>query len=129
MNDIFGNTLAAARRIGVAFEDASPPASARIDDGDELALNYVDWGGEDKPAIVFIHGFLQQARTWDFTCLALRSRFRCISLDLRGHGESGRPAAPDFTTHHYLTDLRRLLKHMQRRLGIARFGLCGGVDR
>ncbi len=125
MNDSFENTLAAARRAGVDFDDASSPTSCRIESADGPSLNYVDWGGADKPAIVFIHGFLQQARTWDFTCLALRSHFRCISLDLRGHGESGRPAAPDFTTHYYLSDLRRLLAHMRDEMGIARFGLCG----
>ena len=78
-----------------------------------------------RPTLVFIHGFLQQARTWDFTCLALRSRFRCISLDLRGHGDSGRPVEPDYSTHYYLSDLHRLIDHLSQEMGIERFGLCG----
>ena len=91
------------------------------------SLNFVDWGedGDGKPTIVFIHGFLQQARTWDFTCLALRSRYRCISLDLRGHGDSGRPTEPDYNTVGYLEDLRRFARHLNDNMNIQRFAICG----
>ncbi len=123
----FDTTIAAAERAGVRFDDASPPGSHRILQNGEFELNFIDWGDEtgSKPTLIFIHGFLQQARTWDFTCLALRSRFRCISLDLRGHGDSGRPVAPDYTTHDYLADLYRLIDHLSLELGVDRFGLCG----
>ena len=127
MVDSFDTTIVAAERAGVRFDDASPPASQRIRQNDEFELHFIDWGDESgtKPALIFIHGFLQQARTWDFTCLALRSRFRCISLDLRGHGDSGRPVEPDYSTHYYLSDLRRLIDHLSQDMGIERFGLCG----
>ena len=125
--EAFETTIAAARRAGVRSDDARPPTIHRIEQEGGFDLNFIDWGddSESKPAIVFIHGFLQQARTWDFTCLALRSRFRCISLDLRGHGDSGRPDEPDYSTHYYLSDLRRLLGHLSDEMGIERFGLCG----
>lgn len=125
--DSFAATLAAAQRAGVRFEDASPPTINRIRQNDEFDLHYVDWGDTsgDKPAIIFLHGFMQQARTWDFTCLALRNRFRCISLDLRGHGDSGRPREADYTTHHYLSDLQRLVDHLKDEMDVRQFGLCG----
>lgn len=125
--EAFDTTVAAARRAGVRFDDARAPSTHRIEHDDGFELNFIDWGDEtgQKPTIIFIHGFLQQARTWDFTCLALRSRFRCISLDLRGHGDSGRSRGPDYTTHYYQSDLRRLIDHMTREMGIDRFGLCG----
>ena len=127
MIDSFDTTIAAAKRAGVRFDDASAPTSHRIRQNDEFELNFIDWGDETgaKPALIFIHGFLQQARTWDFTCLALRSRFRCISLDLRGHGDSGRPVEPDYSTHYYLSDLHRLIDHLSEEMGIERFGICG----
>ena len=127
MVDSFDTTIAAARRVGVRFDDARPPTVHRIEQDGGFELNFIDWGDErgEMPAIIFIHGFLQQARTWDFTCLALRAHFRCISLDLRGHGDSGRPIEPDYTTHHYQSDLRRLILHMSEEMGIERFGLCG----
>ena len=127
MVDSFDTTIAAARRVGVRFDDARPPTAHRIEQDGGFELNFIDWGDASgaKPSIIFIHGFLQQARTWDFTCLALRSHFRCISLDLRGHGDSGRPIEPDYTTHHYQSDLRRLILHTSEQMGIERFGLCG----
>ncbi len=127
MEDTFKATLDAARRIGVRFVDDSPPSAVQIQSPNGHHLNFVDWGkdGDGKPVVIFIHGFLQQARTWDFTCLALRSRFRCISLDLRGHGESGRPPKPDYNTHFYLSDLRRFVDHFTNEMHIDRFALVG----
>ena len=37
---------------------------------------------------MFLHGGGQTAHTWDIVCLALRDRYRCLALDLRGHGDS-----------------------------------------
>ena len=120
----FQTTHAAALKAGLQVADSSPPKHEVLDGGG-FDLHFVDWGGDDKPAIIFIHGFLQQARTWDFTCLALRSRFRCISLDLRGHGDSGKPSDPDYTTHHYLSDTERLATHLEKTRGIRTFSFCG----
>ena len=120
----FQSTLEAAVRAGVHISDDTPPDHEWFD-GQDCKLHFIDWGGEGKPVLVFIHGFLQQARTWDFTCLDLREWFRCVSLDLRGHGESGKPEKPDYTTHHYLDDLKRLVEHLRVSRGITEFGLCG----
>lgn len=127
METTFNATLGAARRAGVRFDDDSPPTFARVQHPAGHHLNYVDWGhdGDGKPVVIFIHGFLQQCRTWDFTCLALRSRFRCISLDLRGHGDSGRPVNPDYNTHYYLSDLRVLANHLTEEAGVERFAIVG----
>lgn len=121
----FSSTLRAAEAAGIKFEDDAPPVQRKVA-GEDCELNYVDWGAApDKPAIVFIHGFLQQARSWDFTCLALRDRFSCWSLDLRGHGDSGRPTGPDFTTHHYLSDLASFLDHLRATDAVASVSICG----
>jgi pimeloyl-ACP methyl ester carboxylesterase len=40
------------------------------------------------PAIVLVHGLSEDRRTWDPVVALLADRFRCIRLDLRGHGES-----------------------------------------
>lgn len=123
----FQATIQAAQKLGIQARDSHPPSRESID-GDDCELHFIDWGREDgdrKPAIIFIHGFLQQARTWDFTSIALRDRFRCFSLDLRGHGDSGRPENPDYSTRDYLKDLESLTGHLRTRLGITHFSLCG----
>lgn len=50
-------------------------------------LAHLDTGG-DLPAIVFIHGMTFSKETWDPIVTHLRDRFRCLAVDLPGHGES-----------------------------------------
>jgi len=50
-------------------------------------LAYLDTGG-DFPAIVFIHGMTFSKETWDPILARLRHRFRCLAVDLPGHGGS-----------------------------------------
>ena len=46
-----------------------------------------DTGG-DRPAIVMIHGMTFSRQTWDPVVDRLKDRFRCLAVDLPGHGES-----------------------------------------
>ena len=50
-------------------------------------LAHVDTGG-DLPAVVLVHGMTFSKATWDPIVDRLRDRFRCLSVDLPGHGES-----------------------------------------
>jgi len=43
----------------------------------------------DGPSIVLVHGLSEDRRTWDPIVALLADAFRCVRLDLRGHGESG----------------------------------------
>jgi pimeloyl-ACP methyl ester carboxylesterase len=64
-------------------------------DGQRIAYleSPADQCGQDDPAVVFVHGNSSSARTW----LPVMSgdfgrRFRCVALDLPGHGDSDRAA-------------------------------------
>ncbi|HEV8573392.1 MAG TPA: alpha/beta hydrolase [Dehalococcoidia bacterium] len=50
--------------------------------------------GEGFP-VVLIHGYTGNSRNWALTVPALRGNFRTISVDLRGHGLSAKPASED----------------------------------
>ena len=50
-------------------------------------LAHGDTGG-DLPAVVLVHGMTFSKATWDPIVDRLRDRFRCLSVDLPGHGES-----------------------------------------
>lgn len=52
-----------------------------------MRFHYLDWGAKGPP-ILFLHGGGLTAHTYDLVCLALRTRYRCISLDQRGHGDT-----------------------------------------
>ncbi len=53
-----------------------------------LRLHHADWGNENKPLLLLIHGGMDHARSWDRTAQALRDDFHVVAPDLRGHGDS-----------------------------------------
>jgi len=55
-----------------------------------LQIHYREIG--EGPPIVMVHGYTGNSRNWALTVPALRDRFRCVSIDLPGHGLSDRPA-------------------------------------
>jgi pimeloyl-ACP methyl ester carboxylesterase len=69
-----------ARRYAAGVE------SVRAEDGARIA--YSEAG--DGPALVLVHGITESRRAWDPIVPALTDRWRVVSLDLRGHGDSDR---------------------------------------
>ncbi len=53
-----------------------------------LRLHYVDWGRDDAPALLLIHGGRDHCRNWDWVAERLADRYHVIAPDLRGHGDS-----------------------------------------
>ena len=53
-------------------------------------------GGALSAPIVLVHGFAQQASTWDTVALSLsRAGVECFTFELAGHGKSARPTVGD----------------------------------
>ncbi|WP_153099587.1 alpha/beta fold hydrolase [Paraburkholderia hayleyella] len=79
---------------------------------------YSDQG--EGEALIMVHGIGARRSLWDEAARQLKTRYRCISYDLRGHGES---AATDavFTLDDLVDDLEAL----RVRLGIERAHLVG----
>ncbi len=65
---------------------------------DGLKLETYDWGDQDAPVVVALHGFASSARAnWEATGWVrdlTRAGFRVIALDQRGHGSSEKPHDP-----------------------------------
>jgi len=74
------------RRLGI-HGDVSAPYTRWLDVAEGVRLRALDWGG-DGPPVLLLHGGALTAQTWDYVCVGLRSEFRLIALDMRGHGES-----------------------------------------
>ena len=51
-------------------------------------LHHVSAGDAGQPAIVFLHGFMGSSADWRKTITALEGCYRCIAVDLPGHGAS-----------------------------------------
>ena len=70
------------------------PFQVRSSDGTIIAAQ--EWGNPDGPEIVFIHGVLQSHLSFERQVVGeLAKRFRMITYDLRGHGDSEKPMEPE----------------------------------
>ena len=76
-------------------------------------LHYLEWGYPCAPSIVFLHGGGLTARTWDDVCEMMQADFRCISVDLRGHGDSEWSYEFEYEIADYVSDLERLVDALQ----------------
>jgi pimeloyl-ACP methyl ester carboxylesterase len=74
-----------------------------------LRLHFVDWGNEDKPPLVLVHGGRDHARNWDWVARELRSDWHVIAPDLRGHGDGAWAIGGHYTIQEHVLDLAQLL--------------------
>lgn len=70
-----------------------------------LRLHYLDWGNADSETLLFLHGFMGHAHTWDNAVSGFADRYRVLALDQRGHGESGWPKEASYTIYDHYVDL------------------------
>jgi non-heme chloroperoxidase len=75
---------------------ARPVATHEIRGGGGLRLHAREWGNPDGRELLFIHGLSQCDLCWTKQVNGeLASRFRIVTFDLRGHGLSEQPSAPE----------------------------------
>jgi non-heme chloroperoxidase len=67
--------------------------------GGGLRLHVREWGREDGPPVLFIHGLSQNHLCWAKQYgSVLAEEFRLVAYDLRGHGMSQAPLEPEHYT-------------------------------
>jgi len=63
----------------------------------ELSLTRQFVGAEDRPVILFLHGFLGSGAEWEDIVSFLADDYRCLTVDLPGHGKTaGLNREPDW---------------------------------
>ena len=78
-----------------------------------------------RPALLLVHGYPQTHVIWHKVAPRLAERYNVVASDLRGYGDSGKPAAaPDHSTYSKREMARDQVELMQA-LGFERFFLCG----
>lgn len=75
-----------------------------------LRLHFADWGNEDAPPLILIHGGRDHCRSWDSIALSLRPHFHVLAPDLRGHGDSDWTKGGSYALTEYVYDLTRLVQ-------------------
>jgi len=82
------------------------PVSRYIDTG-ETTLHCLEWENDGPPALL-LHGASFCASVWSSMGRMLSKKFRVLSLDLRGHGDSGKPPGM-FSWEHLVGDFVNLV--------------------
>ena len=72
-------------------------------------------GRPRRPPILFLHGGSAHARWWDFVVQQLGDRFRCLALDLRGHGDSAWPVSLDYRLEAHAADVAAVIAALDLR--------------
>jgi pimeloyl-ACP methyl ester carboxylesterase len=93
---------------------AAPPVkSGYISSGPDLQLNYLEWGDPSAPPVLLIIGLTNFAYAWNETALALADRYRCVALNLRGHGDSGPSPEREYSFDLWDTDVQALVTTLE----------------
>ncbi len=72
-----------------------------------IPLRYETWGVGATP-LLFLHGLGSCAEDWFMQFATFAPRYRCIAVDLRGHGLSDKPEA-DYSVPLFASDVALLL--------------------
>jgi len=84
----------------------------------DVDLFYTDQGTGEP--VLFIHGLTWDHTLWDNQVAALRDRYRCVAVDLIGHGESG-----DVDYDYSFEDLADYMAGLLDKIGIERAHVVG----
>ncbi|MCK9519101.1 MAG: alpha/beta fold hydrolase, partial [Dehalococcoidia bacterium] len=81
---------------------------------DDLSLHYEEWGDAEAPAVLLLHGFTSDLRSWAPVVEPLADEYRVVAMDLRGHGISSAPEDPAaYTMEAYAGDVHALLDALE----------------
>ncbi|RIV87636.1 alpha/beta fold hydrolase [Aurantiacibacter zhengii] len=87
-----------------------------------IELDVWDTGPRDAPALVFLHGFPENHRTWRHQIAHLSDRYRCIAPDQRGYGNSSKPQGAE---HYETMALIQDIAHLAETLELGTYTIVG----
>lgn len=87
------------------------PCESNYVDASGTAVHYLSWNAHEthKPGLLFAHGFRAHARWWSFIAPFFVERFRVVSMDFSGMGDSG--ARSEYTPENYSRDILGVIEH------------------
>jgi len=83
-----------------------------------VKINYVEQGEGDE-VIIFVHGYSGALGNWKLVLELLPKEYHAYAIDLRGHGQSGRPGS------YQLTEIIEDIYAFSQELGIEKFTYVG----
>ena len=77
-----------------------------------IRLRVLEWGRDNRDTVIFLHGGSLTSHTWDLACASLSAEYRCVAIDLRGHGDSEWPADADYRLEAIAADIEGVIDVM-----------------
>ncbi|MCJ7511233.1 MAG: alpha/beta fold hydrolase [Dehalococcoidia bacterium] len=71
---------------------------------------YYEEAGRGFP-LLFLHGLAFDTRMWRSQVAALLGKYRCVSIDFRGHGQSAAPGG-EYTLEVMAEDVYQVMRHL-----------------
>jgi len=105
-----GAERAAAPLAGPAPAEGSPQIAT---EPDGLHIEYHVYG-RGEPAVMLIHGWATDANYWNAQLGPLKARYTVVTLDLAGHGASGKNRT-DWSMEHYGADVVAVARQIPSR--------------
>lgn len=85
-----------------------------MDADDGFSISYEVYGSGGGAALLLSHGFGSSQRAWASNVNALATGRRCVTWDMRGHGRSDSPAAPEaYSAAACVADMAALLDEVE----------------
>ncbi len=97
------------------------PNSHHADLSGGVRLHYLESGAADAPVLFLVHGFGDNAFSWDGWTQVLLATHRVIALDLPGHGLTEAPADFPAAPDRYAD----LVEELAGKLGLGRVAIAG----
>lgn len=86
--------------------------ATRYPDSDRaVALAYEVSGDPGKPVLLLVHGGTASRRSWDLVTPALRTSYRVVAVDMRGHGQSPAPES-GYSAVQLSADINRVIDEL-----------------
>jgi len=80
-----------------------------------LKMHYVEKGDEEKPLMLFLHGFPEFWYSWRYQLYRHSDKFWCVAPDLRGYGDSDKPnGVGNYALGKLVEDVRDLIQGLGR---------------
>lgn len=80
---------------------------------------------DGRPALLLLHGFPQTHVMWQRVAARLARDFYLVMPDLRGYGDSSKPAGLPDHSNYSKRALAQDMADLMDALGVARFAVCG----
>lgn len=83
-------------------------------------INVIDYNENNLQSIIFVHAFPMSSKMWDEQVKYFKDKYRIITFDIRGFGESEKEFG-SYTTDSHADDVLEMIRH----LNLTKPVICG----